>query len=155
MSKDNHNQGSIMEEIWGGRIWDRRADRRDVCGGWVNCKGRRPHSNLRPECCIKAYSQRCVSSTVTSVQRAGEGFNMELNTCCLRRRTVSAVHLDTVLPDTVTLGFHVLYCWSHRIRHLGCTYGWLPGKWSFYMFVCLGMSRQNVCFCLFLPSLWY
>lgn len=74
MSKDNHNQGSIMEEIWGGRIWDRRADRRDMSmclwwGDWVNCRGRRPRSNLRPECCIKAYSQGCVSSTVTSLYK--------------------------------------------------------------------------------------
>lgn len=31
LSKDNHNQGSARDEIWGERTWDRGADRRYVC----------------------------------------------------------------------------------------------------------------------------
>lgn len=55
MSKDNHNQGSFMEEIWGSKDVTQKG-RQEVCvcvcicldvgGVWVNCRGRRPRSTL-------------------------------------------------------------------------------------------------------------
>lgn len=55
--------------------------------------------------------------------KSREGYNMELNTCCWESKTVSAVHLDTVLPDTMTQCLHELFCLSHRISHCSCACG--------------------------------
>lgn len=104
----------------GGRICDRRAGRMDesvlahvfehggirVFGLIVGLEG---HAVI---CVLSAALRRLTHTDVfhplsPCCTKSREGFNVELNTCRLRREAVSALHLDTLLPDTVTLCFSV------------------------------------------------
>lgn len=58
-------------------------------------------------------------------------------------------------------GFHVLYCLTHRIRHLGCACGQLLERWFLLVFVCPRhfflrewAVGKCLCVCLLYP-LWY
>lgn len=66
------------------------------------------HTVICAPSCIKAHSLECDSPSVNlCVPRGGEGFNVELNTCCWRRKMVSAVHMSTALPDAQFSLFHI------------------------------------------------
>lgn len=117
----------------------------DMCvwGVWVNVG----LEGLAVICVLSAALRRLTHRDVFHplsplCTKSRRGFNMELNTCCLRRRTVSALHLDAVLPDTVTLCSlcHVVSVTGNQTPH---TCGWKYDLWkeaAIKWFVCVFYS---------------
>ena len=145
MSKGNHEQESITEEIWGGGIWPRRADRSNVSvwgcvsgGGVVGLiVGVEGHTvictlsaalRINPRDAFHPLSPFCTKSrwgflTWNWIPAAGG------------RKPSQWCTWTPALPDRMTQCFHVLYCLSHRMRHPSCKCGWLTGKRSVLLLV--------------------